>query len=217
MLPLCFSTEGIRLILPNSCVRWLSVCTWCRPIRKEGCATWDGGNSTWGGRVRVFGTVPVYVSVQEIAGGEGAILAGRVVKGMAPKKTSTSAAPAKNQAAIRQLIDDHVVAALEAQAANMENTNNTNRNPSQEKLMLNCTEKYKVKFANGTLTKDALSWLNSYAKPIRIEQADKIAWTKLKRLLTNKYCPRTEVKKMEDEFYNLVVKENDLMTYARRF
>ncbi|GKB51710.1 reverse transcriptase domain-containing protein [Tanacetum coccineum] len=75
----------------------------------------------------------------------------------------------------------------------------------------------KVKFATGTLTEDALSWWNSYAKPIGIEQADKIAWTKLKRLLTNKYCPRTEVKKMEDEFYNLVMKENDLKTYARRF
>nr|GEY08198.1 RNA-directed DNA polymerase, eukaryota [Tanacetum cinerariifolium] len=36
-------------------------------------------------------------------------------------------------------------------------------------------------------------------------------------LLTNKYCPRTEVKKMEDEFYNLVVKGNDLKTYIRRF
>ncbi|GKB83638.1 reverse transcriptase domain-containing protein [Tanacetum coccineum] len=41
--------------------------------------------------------------------------------------------------------------------------------------------------------------------------------TELKRLLTNKYYPRTEVKKMEDEFYNLVVKGNDHKTYIRRF
>ncbi|GKC59684.1 reverse transcriptase domain-containing protein [Tanacetum coccineum] len=81
----------------------------------------------------------------------------------------------------------------------------------------NCTEDCKVKFATGTLTEDALSWWNSYSKPIGIEQADKIAWTELKRLLTNKYCPRTKVKKMEDEFYNLVVKGNDLKTYASRF
>ncbi|GJT74452.1 reverse transcriptase domain-containing protein [Tanacetum coccineum] len=81
----------------------------------------------------------------------------------------------------------------------------------------NCTEDCKVKFAIGTLTEDALSWWNSYAKTIGIKQADKIAWTELKRLLTNKYCPRTEVRKMEDEFYNLVVKGNDLKTYARRF
>nr|GEU59086.1 reverse transcriptase domain-containing protein [Tanacetum cinerariifolium] len=81
----------------------------------------------------------------------------------------------------------------------------------------NCSEYYKVKFATGTLTKDALSSWNSYAKPIGKEQADKIAWTELKTLLTNKYFPQTEVKKMEDEFYNLVVKGNDLKTYARRF
>ncbi|GKE54047.1 hypothetical protein Tco_1489203 [Tanacetum coccineum] len=81
----------------------------------------------------------------------------------------------------------------------------------------NCTEDCKVEFAIGTLTEDALSGWNSYAKPIGIEQADKIAWTELKRLVTNKYCPRTEVKKMEDEFYNLVVKGNNLKTSARRF
>nr|GEX93524.1 reverse transcriptase domain-containing protein [Tanacetum cinerariifolium] len=84
-------------------------------------------------------------------------------------------------------------------------------------LIIEDVQDCKVKFGIGTLTKDALSWWNFYAKPIGIEQADKIAWTELKRLLTNKYCPQTEVKKMEDEFYNLVVKGNDLKTYARRF
>nr|GEX93491.1 reverse transcriptase domain-containing protein [Tanacetum cinerariifolium] len=33
----------------------------------------------------------------------------------------------------------------------------------------------------------------------------------------SQYCPRTEIKKMEDEFYNLSVKGNDLKTYVRRF
>ncbi|GJS62242.1 reverse transcriptase domain-containing protein [Tanacetum coccineum] len=81
----------------------------------------------------------------------------------------------------------------------------------------NCAEENRVTFATGTLTDDALSWWNAYAQPIRIEQANRITWTELKRLLTNKYCPRTEVKKMEDEFYNLVVKRDDLKTYVRRF
>ncbi|GJR10679.1 reverse transcriptase domain-containing protein [Tanacetum coccineum] len=176
---------------------------------------------------------------------------------MPPKRTSTSAAPAMTQAAIRQLVADSVAAALEAQVATMASTDNPNRNTGPRETHVarkctykefmscqpfyfngtegavglirwfertesvfsrsNCTEDCKVKFATGTLTEDALSWWNSYAKPIGIEQADKIAWTELKRLLTNKYCPRTEVKKIEDEFYNLVVKGNDLKTYARRF
>nr|GEW28046.1 reverse transcriptase domain-containing protein [Tanacetum cinerariifolium] len=190
---------------------------------------------------------------------------------MAPKRTSTSAAPAMTQAAIWQLVADSVVAALEAQVANMANTNNTNRSSDQEKLLFNCSEDCKVKFATGTLTEDALwwvarggewhrgsnrsgdkerfwgspekffggggggrrlagggeemctlandalSWWNAYAQPIGIEQANRITWTELKRLLTNKYCSQIEIKKMEDEFYNLSVKGNDLKTYVRRF
>nr|GEZ26335.1 hypothetical protein [Tanacetum cinerariifolium]GEZ37926.1 hypothetical protein [Tanacetum cinerariifolium] len=50
-------------------------------MRERGCAIWDGGKITWGGRARVFGTVPMYVRVQEMAGGEGRVLAGMVVKG----------------------------------------------------------------------------------------------------------------------------------------
>nr|GEW27253.1 putative reverse transcriptase domain-containing protein [Tanacetum cinerariifolium] len=48
---------------------------------------------------------------------------------MPPKRTSTSAAPTMTQAAIRQLVADSVITALEAQAANMANADNTNRNP----------------------------------------------------------------------------------------
>ncbi|GKB93041.1 reverse transcriptase domain-containing protein [Tanacetum coccineum] len=81
----------------------------------------------------------------------------------------------------------------------------------------NLVEENIVTFATGTLTDDALSWWNAYAQPIGIEQTNRITWTELKRLLTNKYCPRTEVKKMEDEFYNLAVKRDDLKTYVRRF
>ncbi|GJR75360.1 reverse transcriptase domain-containing protein [Tanacetum coccineum] len=80
-----------------------------------------------------------------------------------------------------------------------------------------CAEKDRVTFATGTLINDALSWWNAYAQPIGIKQANRITWTELKRLLTNKYCPRTEVKKMEDEFYKLVVKGDDLKIYVRRF
>ncbi|GKE12379.1 reverse transcriptase domain-containing protein [Tanacetum coccineum] len=152
---------------------------------------------------------------------------------MPPKRTSTSVAPAMTQAAIRQLVAYSIAADLEAQAATMASTDNPNRNtgPRETPVARKCTYKEFMScqpfYFNGTegavglirctLTKDALSWWNSYAKPIRIEQADKIAWTELKRLLTNKYCPRTEVKKMEDGFYKLVVKGNDLKTYARRF
>ncbi|GJS99943.1 reverse transcriptase domain-containing protein [Tanacetum coccineum] len=176
---------------------------------------------------------------------------------MAPKRTSTSAAPAMTRDAIRKLVVDSVTAALEAQAATMANTNNTNNNTGQRETPVarkysykefmsyqpfnfngmegavglirwfertesvfscsNCTKDYKVKFATGTLTDEALSWWNSFAQPIGIEEAYKITWSKFKNLLIKKYFPRTEIKKMEDEFYNLTVKGNDLKTYIRRF
>ncbi|GKB76869.1 reverse transcriptase domain-containing protein [Tanacetum coccineum] len=133
---------------------------------------------------------------------------------MAPKKTSTSAAPAITQAVIKKLVADSVAAALEAQAATMRNTDNTNRNTGQGETPVarkcsykefmscqpfnfkgtegavglirwfertesvlscsNCTEDCKVKFATGTLTEKALSWWNSFAQPIGIEEAYKI-------------------------------------------
>ncbi|GKC84738.1 putative reverse transcriptase domain-containing protein, partial [Tanacetum coccineum] len=110
------------------------------------------------------------------------------------------------QAAIKKLVADSVTAALEAQAATMAVF-------SQSK----CTEENKVTFTTGTLTDVALSWWNAYAQPMGVDQANQITWTELKRLLTNKYCPRTKVRKMEDELYNLTVKGNDLKPYVRRF
>nr|GEV31329.1 reverse transcriptase domain-containing protein [Tanacetum cinerariifolium] len=81
----------------------------------------------------------------------------------------------------------------------------------------NCTEDCKVKFTTSTLTEEALSWWNSFAQPIGIEEAYKITWFEFKKILIKKYCPQNEVKKMEDEFYNLTVKGNDLKTYVRKF
>ncbi|GJU88074.1 retrotransposon protein, putative, ty1-copia subclass, partial [Tanacetum coccineum] len=130
---------------------------------------------------------------------------------MAPKRTSTSAAPTMTQATIRKLVADSVAACLEAQAATMANADNTNRNTGPREIHVsrklfsrsNYTDDYKVKFATGTLTEEALSWWNSFTQPIGIEEAYKITGSEFKKLLIKKYYPRTEVKKMDDEFYNL--------------
>nr|GEU39398.1 putative reverse transcriptase domain, ribonuclease H-like domain, aspartic peptidase domain protein [Tanacetum cinerariifolium] len=147
---------------------------------------------------------------------------------MAPKRTSTSAASAMTQAAIRKLVTDSIAVALEAQVSTMSNTDNINRNTEQGETPVakKCIYKdfmsfqpfnFKVKFDTGTLTEEALSWWNSFAQPIGIKEAYKITWFEFKKLLIKKYSPRTEIKKMEDEFYNLTVKGNDLKTYVRRF
>nr|GEV05144.1 hypothetical protein [Tanacetum cinerariifolium] len=119
---------------------------------------------------------------------------------MPPKRVSTPTVPAMTQATIQQLIFDGIAAALEALAATMENTDNPNRNLGLRETHLakrgnykefiifsrsKCAKEDRVTFATGTLTNDALSWWNAYAQPIGVEQANKIAWTELKRLLTN--------------------------------
>ncbi|GJU03733.1 putative reverse transcriptase domain-containing protein [Tanacetum coccineum] len=74
----------------------------------------------------------------------------------------------------------------------------------------------RVRISTLEMIVEDIQW-NSFAQPIGIEEAYKITWSEFKKLLIKKYYPRTEVKKMEDEFYILTVKGNDLKTYVRRF
>nr|GFA80828.1 reverse transcriptase domain-containing protein [Tanacetum cinerariifolium] len=113
---------------------------------------------------------------------------------MPPKRSSTSEASTMSQAAIRKLVANSVAAALETKTATMAEADNPIRNTKPREI----------------------PW-NAYSQPIGIYQANRITRTELKRLLTNKYYPRTEIKKIEEEFYNLSVKGNDLKTYVRRF
>ncbi|GJS02876.1 reverse transcriptase domain-containing protein [Tanacetum coccineum] len=42
-------------------------------------------------------------------------------------------------------------------------------------------------------------------------------WASLKKMMTDKYCPRGEIKKIETEMWNLKVKGTDVVAYSRRF
>nr|GEU29947.1 hypothetical protein [Tanacetum cinerariifolium] len=132
---------------------------------------------------------------------------------MPPKKTSTSLAPTMTQAAIQQLVADSVVAALETQAANMENTNNTNRNigPRETPIARKCTYKEFMScqpfYFNGT--KRAVSLIHWFERNESVFFCSNCTEDCKVKFAT--------VKKMEDEFYSLIVKGNDLKTYARRF
>nr|GFA40043.1 reverse transcriptase domain-containing protein [Tanacetum cinerariifolium] len=198
---------------PRSCLRWIPT---GRIFKTAGLRWIPTGN--------MFTDSTTKVDSEALNGSNEDIINPYECKQSLDRK-STSATPTMTEETIRQLITEGVAAALEAQAAAMANADNPNRNTGPREIPVvkrgnykdNCAEENRVTFATGTLTDDALSWWNASAQPIRIEQANRITWTELKILLTNKYCPRTEVKKMEDEFYNLVVKGDDLKTYVRRF
>nr|GEZ71611.1 hypothetical protein [Tanacetum cinerariifolium] len=81
----------------------------------------------------------------------------------------------------------------------------------------NCPPKYQVKYATCTLQNSALTWWNSHKRTIGVDAAYALKWAELIKLVTEVYCPRNEVQKMETELWNLTMKGNDLTAYIQRF
>nr|GFB11078.1 reverse transcriptase domain-containing protein [Tanacetum cinerariifolium] len=74
-----------------------------------------------------------------------------------------------------------------------------------------------VKFASCTLQGSALTWWNSHMRAVGQDVAYAMPWAALKRMITNKYCPRGKIQKLESEYWNLKVKGVDLLNYNHRF
>ncbi|GJR41300.1 putative reverse transcriptase domain-containing protein [Tanacetum coccineum] len=66
----------------------------------------------------------------------------------------------------------------------------------------------------GTCKENALTWWNSHVKTTTPEAAHAMPWRTLKKMMTDKYCPRGEIKKLEFEMWNLKVKGNDVVAYS---
>nr|GEZ72917.1 reverse transcriptase domain-containing protein [Tanacetum cinerariifolium] len=79
----------------------------------------------------------------------------------------------------------------------------------------NCPPKYQVKYATCTLQNSALTWWNSNKRTIGVDAAYAMKWAGLIKLMTEVYCPRNEVQKIETELWNLTVKGNDLTAYIQ--
>ncbi|GJX46373.1 putative reverse transcriptase domain-containing protein [Tanacetum coccineum] len=67
----------------------------------------------------------------------------------------------------------------------------------------NCTIACQVKFSTCTLQGNALTWWNSHVKTTTPEAAHAMPWRTLKKMMTHKYYPRGEIKKLEFEMWNL--------------
>nr|GEX60948.1 putative reverse transcriptase domain-containing protein [Tanacetum cinerariifolium] len=81
----------------------------------------------------------------------------------------------------------------------------------------NYTIACQVKFATCTLQGNALTWWNSHVKTTTHEATHAMPWRTLKKMMTDKYCPRGEIKKLESEMWNLKVKGTDVVAYSQRF
>ncbi|GKE79062.1 putative reverse transcriptase domain-containing protein, partial [Tanacetum coccineum] len=80
-----------------------------------------------------------------------------------------------------------------------------------------CVEDKKVKFVVATLRGPALTWWNSKVTILGLDVANQMRWTKMKKLMTLEFCPVEELQRMENELWNLKVKEYNMVTYTQRF
>ncbi|GKG38418.1 reverse transcriptase domain-containing protein [Tanacetum coccineum] len=81
----------------------------------------------------------------------------------------------------------------------------------------NCAENCQVKYATCTLLDGALTWWNSHAQPVGIDATYETPWKELMKMMTEEYCLRNELQKMETELWNLTVKGTDITGYTKHF
>ncbi|GJR88952.1 reverse transcriptase domain-containing protein [Tanacetum coccineum] len=75
----------------------------------------------------------------------------------------------------------------------------------------NCTVACQIKFATCTLLGSALTWWNSHVKTVGHDAAYGLPWKTLMKMMTDKYCPRSKIKKLEIKIWNLKVKGTDVV------
>ncbi|GKE15661.1 reverse transcriptase domain-containing protein [Tanacetum coccineum] len=83
--------------------------------------------------------------------------------------------------------------------------------------IINCSVENQIKFSTCTLFAGALTWWNSHVRTVGHDVAYAMTWTDLKKKMTDKYCLRVEIKKLEAELWNLKLKGTDVIGYNQRF
>ncbi|GJV13379.1 reverse transcriptase domain-containing protein [Tanacetum coccineum] len=139
-------------------------------------------------------------------------------------------------AVIEELITQRVVDALADYEANRNSGNGNGSHDSEsdgtkgvvglahwfEKMefvfhISNCIVECQVKYATYTLLGGALTWWNSHVRTVGHDAAYGMPWKTLMKMMTEAYYPRSEIKKLETESWNLTVKGNDVESYMQRF
>ncbi|GJX35670.1 putative reverse transcriptase domain-containing protein, partial [Tanacetum coccineum] len=136
------------------------------------------------------------------------------------------------QATVRRMIKESVDAAIAAERARHANAGNNASGSGQARgqatalVVRECTfagfmkcnpDTFRVKFAAATLRGPELTWWNSKVSILGLDVAIQIGWTEMKKLMTTEFCPVEELKRMENELWNLKVKEDNMVAYTQRF
>ncbi|GKE22370.1 reverse transcriptase domain-containing protein, partial [Tanacetum coccineum] len=146
---------------------------------------------------------------------------------MPPRRTSATAravataaravavAAPMTAAVVEQLIEERVSVAL----ANHETLRNSinGHGGGSHNSHTRTRGTNQIKFATCTFLGNALTWWNSYMKTVTQDVAYAMDWKALKKMMSVKYCPMGEIKKLEIELWNLKVKGTDVASYTLRF
>ncbi|GJT47809.1 reverse transcriptase domain-containing protein [Tanacetum coccineum] len=148
-----------------------------------------------------------------------------------PAPTATTTTSVTN-AQLQAMIDQGVTAALAARDANRNGDDSHTSGTGTEGVVeltqwfermetvfriSNCPVENQVKFSTCTLLAGALTWWNSHVMTVSHDAAYAMTWADLRKKMTDKYCPRNEMKKLEAELWNLKVKGTDVIGYNQRF
>ncbi|GJS62855.1 putative reverse transcriptase domain-containing protein [Tanacetum coccineum] len=146
---------------------------------------------------------------------------------MAPKRTTranpadTTATTSVTNSQLKEMIDQGITDALAARDADR-NTNGDDSHNSgtcvrrTKRVARECTypdfmkcQPLNFKGTEGVV--ELIQWTVGH------DVAYAMTWTYLKKKMTDKYCPRVEIKKLEAELWNLNVKGTDVIGYNQRF
>ncbi|GJS85796.1 putative reverse transcriptase domain-containing protein [Tanacetum coccineum] len=141
-----------------------------------------------------------------------------------PAPTATTTTSVTN-AQLQAMIDQGVTAALAARDANRNgddsHTSGTGGRRT-ERIVRECTYqdfmKCKPLYFKGTEgVVELTQWFERMETVFRISNCPVENQADLRKKMTDKYCPRNEMKKLEAELWNLKVKGTDVIGYNQRF
>nr|GEZ77095.1 reverse transcriptase domain-containing protein [Tanacetum cinerariifolium] len=137
-------------------------------------------------------------------------------KQMAPKRITRSTADQETinttsvtNAQLQAMIEQGVTAALAARDALRSTDGDDSHNSGTGvRRTERATREFEnqVKFATCTLHSVALTWWNTHVKSVGHDAAYGMSWKTLMKMMTDKYCPRNEIRKLEMEMWDLKVK-----------
>ncbi|GKC42279.1 hypothetical protein Tco_1060001, partial [Tanacetum coccineum] len=123
---------------------------------------------------------------------------------------TTATTTTVTNAQLKAMIDQGITAALAVcdadRSMNGDDSHNLGTGVRRNDIS-NCSVENQIKFSICTLLGSDLTWWNSHVRTVSHDVAYAMTWADLKKKMTDKYCPRGEIKKLEVEL--MFPKESD--------